>query len=160
MRLDKIEIRGTRLPADSIFRLSGLTIGQRVNDGIVNAACHKITSTGLVKSIDYGYDSYPDREGVVLTLTLVDEVPLFPSKIEPEKEEPHLWQLLQSEDPLFTRELPRTERALDYYSANFERCLKSEGRDDEYASPVIVADANGNPSEIVFRIAYYKHMRR
>jgi hypothetical protein len=160
VRLDKIEIRGTRLPADSIVRLSGLTIGQRVNNGVVNAACHKITSTGLVKSIDYGYDSYPDREGVVLALTLVDEGPLFPSKIEPEKEELHLWQLLQSADPLFTRELPRTERALNYYSANIERCLKSEGHDDEYASPVVVADANGNPSEIVFRIAHYKQVRR
>lgn len=160
VRLDKIEIRGTRLPIDSIIRLSSLTIGQHVNDAIVNAACHKITSTGLVKSIDYGYDSYPDREGVVLTLTLVDEGPLFPSKIEPEKEESHLWQLLQSEDPLFTRDLPRTERALNYYSANIERCLKAEGREDEYASPIVVGDANGNPSEIVFRIAHYKQVRR
>lgn len=160
LRLEKIEIRGTRFPANSIIRLSGLTIGQRVNDAIVNTACHKITSTGLVKSIDYGYDAYPDREGVVLTLTVVDEGPLFPSKMEPKEEDSHIWQLLQSTDPLFTRELPCTERALNYYSASIERCLRSEGREDEYASPLVIGDASGNPSEIVFRIAHYKQIRR
>ncbi len=159
VRLDKIEVSGTRLPIDSIIRLSGLAIGQEVNDAIVNRACHKITSTGLVKSIDYGYDSYPDKPGVVLVLTLIDEGPLFPSKIEPANDDLHIWQLLQSTDPLFTRELPRTEKALSYYNVNIERCLKAEGREAEYALPIVVGDANGSPSEIVFRIAHYKQMR-
>jgi len=42
---------------------------------------------------------------------------------------------------------------------NIERCLKAEGREAEYALPIVVGDANGSPSEIVFRIAHYKQMR-
>jgi hypothetical protein len=154
--LDSIAIRGTRLPANSIIRLSGLKLHDKVNDLIVNTACHKITATGLVKKIDYGYDLYPDRPRVALTLTLVDEIPLLPAHIKPEKEETELWSLLQSFDPLFTKELPRTEKAISFYATNLERCLKTKGRDDEYAATSVIADNGGNASYILFEIRRYK----
>jgi hypothetical protein len=94
------------LPADSAIRLSGLAVGQDVKDLIVNGASHKITSTGLVKTVDYGYQLYPDKPGVVLTLALEDERPFFPAVIKPENEAERLRSCLESADPLFTRELP------------------------------------------------------
>ena len=59
-------------------------------------------------------------------------------------------------DPLFTRELPRTERALNYYAAAIERCLKSAGRENEYASAVVSGDAQGKAKQIVFEIRQYR----
>jgi hypothetical protein len=156
VRIDAIQVSGTRLPADSVIRLSGLTVGQSVNDLIVNTACHKITSTGLVKTVDYGYQVYPDKPGAVLTLKLEDERPLFPAVIRPVNDDGPLWACLQSSDPLFTRELPRTERALSYYSTAIERCLKASGRDNEYASAQVSGDGQGNASQIVFEIRQYR----
>lgn len=154
--LESIAVHGTRLPSDSVIRLSGLKVHDKINDLIVNNACHKITATGLVKKIDYGYDLYPDRPGVALTLTLVDEVPLLPAHIKPESEESELWSSLQSLDPLFTHELPRTEKALNFYAANLERCLKAKGRDNEYAAASVVGDQAGNAGYILFQIRRYK----
>jgi hypothetical protein len=102
------------------------------------------------RKIDYGYDLYPDRPGVALTLTLVDEVPLLPARIRPESEESELWSSLQSLDRLFTQELPRTEKALNFYAANIERCLKAKGRDNEYAASSVVGDQAGNAGAISF----------
>src|SRR5579875_2174648 len=156
VRIDEIDIRGTRWPADSVVRLSGLTIGENVNDSIVNAACHKITASGLVKTVDYGYAMYPDKPGVALTLTLQDETPLLPAAIQPEGDGERLWGCLASADPLFTRELPRTERALKYYSAAIEKCLKAVGRENEYGSAVVTGHAQGNARQIVFQIRKYR----
>lgn len=156
VRLDAIQVSGTRLPADSVIRLTGLTVGQNVDDLIVNTACHKITSTGLVKTVDYGYQLYPDKPGAALTLTLQDEQPLLPAVIAPAADAERLWACLQSADPLFTRELPRTERALSYYSAAMERCLKAAGRENEYAAAHVTGDAQGNASQIVFEIRQYR----
>ena len=116
----------------------------------------RLPATGLVEKIDYGYDLYPDRPGVALTLTLVDEVPLLPARIKPEREENELWSSLQSLDPLFTKELPRTEKAISFYATNLERCLKAKGRDDEYAASSVVGDQAGNAGYVLFEIRRYK----
>jgi hypothetical protein len=68
--LNKIEIQGSRLSEAGVIQLSGLAVGQQVNDLVVNNACHKITASGWVKKVDYGYDVYPDKPGVSLVLTL------------------------------------------------------------------------------------------
>src|SRR5438876_1692272 len=46
-RLAGFEVSGTRLPTNSVVRISGLKVGQMVNYNIINEACHRITSTGL-----------------------------------------------------------------------------------------------------------------
>jgi hypothetical protein len=124
---------------------------------MVNTACHKITSTGLVKSIDYSYDVHPDKEGIVLSLTLVDEKPLLPAKIIPQANEEQLWRAVQA-DPLLMRELPRTERALSFYTSHLENALKRLGRNNEYVTAAVVGNANGVPSSIVFSIRSYKQL--
>ncbi len=154
--LNGIEIQGSRLSSDGLIQLSGLAVGQQVNDLVVNKACHKITASGLVKKIDYGYDVYPDKPGVSLVLTLVDEAPLFPSTITPASESERIWEALQQRSPILKRELPRTEAALKFYAVQIENILKQWGRDNEYVSPLVTADAAGSPTGIVFAIRAYK----
>ncbi len=128
MEVEGIRVKGTRLPSDSIIRLLGIKLHDKVNDRIVNIACHNIAATGLVKSVDYVYDAYPDRPGVVLNLTVADEGPLLPASIKPAAEESTLWSSLEALDPIFTRELPPTEKALAFYAKNLEKCRQANGR--------------------------------
>ena len=154
--IEKIEVKGTRLPGESVIRLSGIKLHDKVNDLAVNIACHKITGTGLVKTVDYGYDVYPDRPGATLTLTLADEGGLLPASIQPVADENGLWASLQASDPIFTRELPPTEKALAFYAKNIEKCLQASGRQNEYAAANVTADAAGKLTGVVFEIRRYK----
>ena len=158
--IGSISVKGTRLPSASVIRLSGINLHDKVNDAIVIAACHKITSTGLVKTVDYAYDAYPDRPAVTLNLTIADEGPLLPASIKPATEENTLWSSIQTLDAIFTRELPPTEKALAFYSKNLEKCLQRRGRNDEYASSSVTADSSGKLTGIVFEIRRYKTLSR
>ncbi len=150
--IEGFDVKGTRLPKESVIRLSALKVGQQVNYTILNAACHRITSTGLVKMINYAYDKFPGRPGILLSLSLQDEMPLLPAKIVPAEDEDRIWQCLHSADPIFTRELPNTENALSFYAANIERCLRNEGRTAESVSKAVACDGNGVSTQIVFNI--------
>jgi hypothetical protein len=152
VELDGFDVKGTRIPAESIIRLSGLKIGQQVNYSIINDACHKITSTGLVKMIDYAYEKYPEKSGVILSLTVTDELPLFSAKIIPPEDTDKIWGCLQSADPIFTRELPNTRAALNFYSSNINRCIEIHGQHDAYVHASVACDVHGNASEIIFHI--------
>lgn len=152
VELGGIEVNGSRLPTSSIIRLSALKVGQKVNYDIINEACHRITSTGLVSLVDYGYTLVPGKPGVVLSLKVSDELPLFPAKIYPREDEDQIWGCLQAGDPIFTRELPNTRNALGFYATNMNRCLQDAGLRNIYARPSVVCDRLGKASEIVFSI--------
>lgn len=150
--IEGFDVKGSRLPKESIIRLSALQIGQKVNYTIVNAACHRITSTGLVKMINYAYDKFPGKPGVMLSLTVQDELPLLPAKIAPAQDEDRIWHCLETADPVFTRDLPNTENALSFYAANIERCLRNQGRTGESVAKTVACDGNGVSTQIVFNI--------
>ncbi len=123
-----------------------------VNFTMMNEACHRITSTGLVKLIDYAYDAYPGKPGVTLTFTIIDEAPLLPVHIFPQEDEDAVWTCLQAADPIFTREMPNTIDALNFYKVNINRCLVNAGRSDEQARRRVACDITGHPAQIVFNI--------
>jgi len=152
VELGGIEVNGSRLPTNSIIRLSNLKVGQKVNYDIVNEACHRITSTGLVSLVDYAYNLEPGKPGVVLSFTVTDEMPLLPAKIYPPEDEDQIWACLQSADPIFTRELPNTRNAIGFYSTNINRCLDNAGARHDYARSSVVCDRLGKAAEIVFSI--------
>ncbi|MGA8028282.1 MAG: hypothetical protein WB992_14155 [Bryobacteraceae bacterium] len=147
------EVTGTRLPKDSLIRISGLKVGQMVNDDVLLEASHKITSTGLVSMVDFAYKASDGNPAVVLSLKVYDEQPLLPIQIYPHENEERMWACLQSGDPIFTREMPNTRDALHFYSVNIDRCLANGGsRSDFYTSPTVACDANGKAAVIVFNI--------
>lgn len=156
VEIDRINVTGTRCPANSIITLSGLKLHDKVKEIDVNAACHKVSATGLFKSIDYTYNAYPDRPGVDLNLAVVDEGPLIPASIKPAGEEAVIWTGLQAMDPIFARQMPPTEKAIAFYEKGIEKYLRANGRDDEYAAATVTGAAQGNPSGIIFEIRKYK----
>lgn len=150
-----VEWSGSRLSTSSLMRLSGLKVGQKVNYDILNEVCSKITSTGLVSTVDYAYNVQPGKPGVVVSFKLSDELPLLPASIVPAENEELLWSCLQAADPIFTRELPNTGNALRFYSANIDRCLElgSQNR-DFYTKPAVACDLKGKAAKIVFNIEH------
>ncbi len=151
-QLAGFEVNGTRLPTNSVIRLSGLKVGQMINYDLVNQACHRITSTGLASLVDYAYILQPTKAAVVLSLKVTDELPLLPSKVYPPEDADRIWACLQSADPIFTQELPNTRNALGFYSTNINRCLENAGRPDTYARSSVVCDRLGKAAEIIFDI--------
>lgn len=159
IEVEQIHVSGTRIPADSIVRLSGLQVHAKVNELDVISACHKITATGLFKSVDYTYDAYPDRPGVTLNLAVTDEGPLIPASIAPASDDAAIWPALESANPILTRSLPPTEKGIAFYERAIDNYLHANGRSDEYASGNVKGDPQGRPAAIVFVIRKYKAIR-
>ncbi len=67
-----------------------------------------------------------------------------------------MWSALQALDSLFTRELPPIEKALAFYSENFDRCLHAAGQPDSYMASDVTADSTGKLNAIIFEIRQYK----
>lgn len=147
------EWTGSRLPTASLIRLSGLKVGQKVNYDILNDACNKITSTGLVSAVDYAYNVQPGKPGVMVSFKVWDEKPILPAIIFPQENAQLLWGCLQTADPIFTRELPNTRAALHFYSTNIDRCLENGSENkDFYTKATVACDAKGQAAKIVFNI--------
>lgn len=106
--------------------------------------------------MDYSYDAYSDRPGVVLVLAITDETPLLPATIKPDADSEKLLSTLKARDPISTRDMPPTEKALDFYAGNIEKCLQFLGRNNEYAKADVVADPSGKLTAIIFTIRQYK----
>ncbi len=154
IQLRGFHVKGTRLPEHSVIRLSGLKIGQQVNYPLIDIACRKITSTGLVKTIDYHYDLSPGQAGIVLSLNLTDELPLLPAKILPAEDAEKIWGCLQAADPVFTRDLPNTKAAIHFYTTNIGTCITSHGQNDAYVQSTVACLPNGKATGIVFDIRH------
>src|SRR6202163_305718 len=114
--IEKLTVQGTRFPARSIEILTGLRPGLEIDESAVRKAIAGMLESGLVRSVDYNYESLQDLHRVTLQLDIIDETPLLPASIDiPGVDAESVWKYLESVDPLFTRELPRTQKALHFY---------------------------------------------
>jgi hypothetical protein len=153
VRIQKFTVQGTRFEPHSIQILTGLSPGVEINEAVVRKAIGRMMESGLVKSVDYNYESLKDPKSVVLELNIIDETPLLPATIEiPGVDAEQVWQYLASLDPLFTRELPRTQKALDFYIHGITDYLRTNKRKDVIVS-IITGDATGEATGIIFKPA-------
>lgn len=153
VQLEGIEVTGTRLPSPSIIKIAGLKVGQMINDDALKQASDKLTATGLVKGIDYGYNIMPGTSGVYLSIKVFDEDPLLPVHILPPDAAPSIWSCLRSADPIFTRELPNTEKAIHFYSVNIAHCVENAGAAKERVSATVACDGTGKSIAIDFHVS-------
>jgi hypothetical protein len=148
--IDKLTVQGTRFTAHSIEILTGLRPGVQIDELAVRQAITRMLESGLIRSVDYNYESLADPHKVVLELTIVDETPLLPASIEIPGVDPEaVWQYLASVDPLFTRELPRTQKALRFYVRAITDYLRTNKRPESLV-PIVTGDDSTHPSGIVF----------
>ena len=148
--IEKLTVRGTRFPARSIQILTGLRPGLQIDEAAVRKAIARMLESGLIRSVDYNYESLEDAHRVDLQLDIIDETPLLPASIEIPGVDPEpVWQYLESVDPLFTRELPRTQKALRFYIRAISDYLRTNKRQDSLV-PIVTGDDSGHPTGIVF----------
>ena len=151
--IERLTAKGSRLGVGSVQFLSGLRRGMKVNEAAVRKAAERLADSGLVKNVGYQYQSLSSERSVELEFTITDELPLLPATIEiPDVEAEDVWGYLKGIDPVFTRELPRTQKAIAFYARTIERYLSSQKgalRTLKVAA-VITADSEGNASGIVF----------
>ena len=148
--IEKLNVKGTRFPARSIQILTGLREGDQIDEAAVRKAIERMLESGLIRSVNYNYESLEDPHQVALELDVIDETPLYPASIEIPGVDPEpVWQYLESVDPLFTRELPRTQKALRFYAHAISDYLRTNKRRDALA-PIVKGDADGRPTGIVF----------
>jgi hypothetical protein len=148
--IEKLNVTGTRFPARSIQILTGLREGDQIDEAAVRKAIERMLESGLIRSVNYNYESLEDPRRVALELDVIDETPLYPASIEIPGVDPEpVWQYLESVDPLFTRELPRTQKALRFYARAISDYLRTNKRRDALA-PIVKGDAEGHPTGIVF----------
>jgi len=148
--IEKLNVKGTRFPARSIQILTGLREGDQIDEAAVRKAIGRMLESGLIRSVNYNYESLEDTSKVALELDVIDETPLYPASIEIPGVDPEpVWQYLESVDPLFTRELPRTQKALRFYAHAISDYLRTNKR-REVLAPIVKGDAEGRPTGIVF----------
>ena len=151
--IERLTAKGSRLGISSVQFLSGLRPGMKVNEAAVRKAAERLADSGLVKNVGYEYQSLSSERSVELEFTITDELPLLPASIEiPDVEAEDVWGYLKGINGVFTRELPRTQKAIAFYTRTIERYLSSQKgtlRTLKIAA-VITADAEGNASGIVF----------
>jgi hypothetical protein len=146
----KIAVVGSRLTPGFVQQVTGLAIGQKVNEAAVRTVCQRLTRTGLIDDVSYAYQTtVDDPGGVTLQLTVTDTKPLLPATVKIPGVEPEaVWKYLAALNPLLTDELPRTEAALNFYGSLIERYLKTIDRADRIGADVTGTEAN--PTGIVF----------
>jgi len=148
--IERLTVQESRFDAAGVRFLSGLRPGMKVNEAAVRKAAQRIADSGLVKNVAYQYESLSSERSVALQFTITDELPLLPAQIEiPDADAEDVWAYLHGINAVFTRELPRTQRAIAFYSRYIERFFASQKRPVHVAA-VITADESGNASGIVF----------
>jgi len=80
--IEKLHVKGTRFPARSIQILTGLREGDQIDEAAVRKAIERMLESGLIRSVNYNYESLEDTSKVALELEVIDETPLYPASIE------------------------------------------------------------------------------
>jgi len=131
VKVQAVRVKGSRLPEKSILHLTGLQAGQIVDEKTVRTALQHASDSGLFTNIGYLYESEPGSTDVTLELEITDQLPLVPATIKIPKIDGELvWQYLQNFDPLFTRQLPPTEKAIKLYQHYISKYLEARGVTD------------------------------
>ena|SRR5271165_3520238 len=158
----RIVVEGSRIPALSVIGLAQIKAGDQVNFLKLNAALLKATQSGLIKSIDFEYESLPDKEtDVILHLKCTDEKPSAKASIQiPKVNEEDVWTWLAGVDPLFTREMPPTEPAIRLYSHWIGKYMESHGDPKFLENFAVVADASNSSGGTVTDRLVFKPVKR
>jgi len=159
VKIQKIIVEGTRLPALSVIRLAQIKAGDEVNFIKLRGAMQKVTQTGLINNIDFEYESAADKETeVVLHMKCTDVKPAAMASIQiPNVNEDEVWKWLIEVDPLFTREMPPTEAAIRLYSHWITKYMESHDApkfQEKFAITAVASSSSGGnaPDRLVFRM--------
>jgi outer membrane protein assembly factor BamA len=124
--LESLVLEGTSMPRDTVLAMAGLRIGGPIDKAAIEAACGKLTDTGLIQSISYRYARGPKR-GWVLTLTIEDQKQFTAASIDfPGVDDADLWRWLEAQYPAFDHKVPANDPAQDLIAKALAEHAKAE----------------------------------
>jgi len=166
VKIHRIIVEGTRLPALSVIHLAQIKAGDEVNFVKLHSALQRVTQSGLISNIEFEYESLPDKEtDVVLHMKCTDVKPSAKASVQiPKVNEDELWNWLTQLDPLFTREMPPTEAAIRLYSHWIGKYIESHGDPKFQETFAVMADASNStggsaPDRLVFKVVKRRGVR-
>ena len=75
VKILSIQVKGSRLPEESILRLAGLDVGQVIDEAKLRKALQTASASGLFSNIAYSYEYQPGTTDVSLELVVTDQLP-------------------------------------------------------------------------------------
>jgi hypothetical protein len=158
VKVRRIDVEGSRLPAPSVIRLAQIKLGDEVDFLKLNAALQNATRSGLIRNVEFEYESLPESErDVVLHLKCTDEKPTAAASIHiPNVNEEDVWAWLIQIDPLFTRDMPPNDAAIRLYSNWIVKFMESHGDPKFPESFAITAEGSNSiggtvPDRLLFK---------
>jgi hypothetical protein len=166
VKIRRIEVEGSRLPAPSVIRLAQIKMGDEVNFVKLHAALQNATRSGLIRNIEFEYESSPQSEtDVILHLKCTDEKPAATASIRiPNVNEEEVWAWLAQVDPLFTRGLPPNEAAIQLYSNWIVKFVEGHGDPKFRENFAIIAEGSNSaggkvPDRLLFKAVKRRGLR-
>jgi outer membrane protein assembly factor BamA len=124
--LESLVLEGTTMSRDTVLSTAGLRIGGPIDKAAIEAACGKLTDTGLIQSISYRYAPGPKR-GWVLTLTIEDQKQFTAASIDfPGVDDTELWRWLAARYPAFDHKVPANDPAQEFIAKALAEHAKAE----------------------------------
>ncbi|MDZ7639161.1 MAG: POTRA domain-containing protein [Bryobacterales bacterium] len=117
-----------RLDARKIRELSGLKVGQKVNQDSFSAAHLALMDTGLFESVAYRFEKPAAQEGYIATFEVEETGLFYPIRFEEiPAEREALLAYLEQADPAYDGKSAATVPALQRYSRLIEQYLAASG---------------------------------
>jgi outer membrane protein insertion porin family len=136
-----IEIAGNQhFATEEIIRLSGLKIGDMVNQADFHRGLQRLNSAGVFEAIEFRYA--PFEGGYKLTYTVQEFGELYPFRadgfdVPPEQ----IFQMLKEKVPLFGEMVPPTGAMVERIGDTLQEYWKSQGNDSEILGRLAPAGA-------------------
>jgi outer membrane protein assembly factor BamA len=112
--LESVTFEGTGLSREAVLGIAQLRIGSPIDKPAIEAACGRLSATGLFQSVSYRYAPGPKR-GYALTVTIQDQTQLTEASIDfPGVDEAELWRWLASQYPPFDHKVPGNDEAQEF----------------------------------------------
>jgi outer membrane protein assembly factor BamA len=118
--LEDVKISGSQVPATVVMEISGLKLGQSINEGGIQDACQKLGQSGIFEEVSYRYAPGPQK-GYIVTLQLTDPKKLVDAALDiPSIDEKAAWGWITTQFPDFLHQVPQAEEAQQYLATTLE----------------------------------------
>ena len=121
---ETITAEGIDIPGQILTKLTGLKIGDLVDDAAFQLAAQKLQQTGLFAEVGFRYTPGPKKAGYALILSLKDHPQRISALFDfPGKPEEPIWACVKQQLPWLKNPLPAAGTAQDYIAHLAESCM-------------------------------------
>ena len=117
--VETLTVEGNRnYKSEQILAVAALRVGQVAGKAEFEAACNRLSATGLFDKVGYHFSPAPDGKGYDAAIEVIEVPQVYPVRFEDlPATDAELRAQLKQKDPLFENKIPATKAVLDRYVA-------------------------------------------